>query len=116
MIKRENLREFVNRHGDVSIVDTQGKTHRLPSGNPEIDQLIATAEWFLWGGAWRSRQDMIDLISQSERGYVPGCAECERFERLLIAARERDGKEGNQDGKHELPALCAFEEHGLSHR
>lgn len=71
---------------------------------------------FLWEGEVRSRKEMESLIEQSERGLKPGCAECERLERELMGARERDQRESNLDGKYEQRALAAFKEHRASHQ
>lgn len=41
--------------------------------------------------------EMEALVSQSERGLEPGCAECEQLENQLIAAREQDRRERNRE-------------------
>ena len=112
----EQLHRFVQQYGAVSFVDTKGETRILPSGDPDVFELVANADRFLWDGLLRSRQEMENLFSQSERGLQPGCEECERLERELIRARERDRTEQNLNGKHETPALRAFQEHRMTHR
>ena len=112
----EQLRRFVQQYGAVSLVDSKGETRILPSGDPDVAELVANADRFLWDGLLRSRPEMESLVSQSERGLRPGCEECERLERELIRARERDRTEQNLDGKHESPALRAFQEHRITHQ
>jgi hypothetical protein len=112
----EQLRRFVAQHGSVSIQDTQGNTRILPSGDPDIFELVAKADRFLWDGLWRSRAEMEALVAQAERGLKPGCAECERLEKELISARKRDRDEKDLEGKNEMPALRAFQEHRQSHK
>jgi hypothetical protein len=112
----ERLERFVAQHGKVSIVDTQGRVRILPSGDPDIFELIAKADQFLWDGLWRSRAEIEALIAQSERGLKPGCAECERLEKELIRARDIDRAQKNLEPKYELPALSAFKEHRIAHQ
>lgn len=59
--------------------------------------------------------EMEALVSQSERGLEPGCAECEQLENQLIAAREQDRRERNREMRHESPALRRFHEHRQTH-
>jgi len=112
----EILRRFALRHGSVSLEDTKGQTRTLPSGDPDIFDLVKNADRFLWDGLSRSRREMEELVSQNERGLHPGCAECDRFERELIDARERDRKENHLEGRYESPALRAFQEHRRTHQ
>lgn len=112
----ERLRRFVAQHGSVSIQDTQCNTRILSSGDPDVPDLLANADRFLWDGYWRGRPEMEELVAQSERGLVPGCVECERLEKELMAARERDREEKNLEQKYELPALGAFKDHRTSHQ
>lgn len=112
----KRLQEFVRQHGRVSITDTKGLVHTLPGGGPDIHALIERADAFLWDGLLRSREEMENLVSQSERGLQPGCAECDRLEKELIAARELDRRERNLDQKAELPALMNFQDHRTSHQ
>lgn len=110
------LERFVLQHGRVSLVDTQGRTRILPSGDQDVHKLIERADRFLWDGLSRSRAEMEDLIAQSERGLMPGCSECDRLEKELIASRGKDRGEGNLDQKYELPALTRFQDHRVSHQ
>jgi hypothetical protein len=112
----ERLQRFVAQHGSVSIQDTQGNTRILPSGDPDIFELIAKADRFLWDGYWRSRAEIKALMAQSERGLKPGCAECERLEKELLRARDIDRAQKNLEPKYELPALNAFKEHRIAHQ
>lgn len=112
----EQLNKFAARHGSVSMLDTTGQSRTLPSGDKDVFDLVAKADRFLWDGTWRSRHEMEELISQSERGLQPVCGECDWLERELIEARERDRKENRLDRKHELPALSAFQDHRATHQ
>ena len=111
----ERLVAFVARHGNVAVLDTFGATHSVGGRAANIGELVENADRFLWDGEWRSAQEMEDLVAQSERGLRPGCADCDRLERALIDARDRDRLESNLDGKYELPALHAFQDHRQSH-
>lgn len=53
----DRLRRFVAQHGNVSIVDTQGRTRTLPPGDPDVPDLLANADRFLWDGYWRGRPE-----------------------------------------------------------
>lgn len=112
----ERLERFVAQHGNVSLMDAQGHTRTLASRDPDVFELIAKADRFLWDGLWRSRAEMEALIAQSERGLKPGCAECERLEKELIRARDIDRAQKNLEPKYELAALSAFKEHRIAHR
>jgi len=109
------VRRFAQRHGSMVIMDIGGRTHTVPSGDPDAFELLLDADRFLWDGYWRDPREMEDLIAESERGLYPGCGECERLEQELIRARERDEQEGNLGETHALPALGAFKDHRGSH-
>ncbi len=53
---------------------------------------------------------------QSKRGPQPGCEECEQLEKELVAARERDRREKNLEGRYEKHALHALKEHRATHK
>jgi hypothetical protein len=112
----KRLQEFVRQHGKVSIIDTKGVTHTLPGGGSDIHELIERADIFLWDGLSRSRAEMEALMSQSERGLRPGCAECDRLEKELVGSRDQDRREGNLNQKRELPTLMRFQDHRASHQ
>jgi len=69
------LQRFVVRHGNVAVFDAQGGTHRVHDAKPDSQRRVEQADRFLWHGLVRSCVEMEDLISQSERGLAPGCAE-----------------------------------------
>lgn len=110
------LTRFVARHGSVAIIDSKGKVRILLSGEPDVHQLVERADRFLWDGVWRGRVEMEALIAQGERGLAPGCAECERLERELASARERDRTQEDLEGRYEKRALATFQEHRGMHR
>lgn len=109
------LVRFARQHGTISFYDSSGRSYDLPSGTSDSPSLAENADRFLWDGIWRSRPEMEYLIDQSERGLSPGCAECERLEKELIRARDRDRRENTLDSKHEMPALSEFKEHRAVH-
>ena len=109
------LQRFALRHGSVSIIDTAGKTRSLTTSELATHELIATAHRFLWDGVLRSRVEMEELLAQSDRGLAPGCSECDRLEKGLIAARDRDRKEKNLKMRSESPALRSLQEHRRTH-
>jgi hypothetical protein len=109
------LVRFARQHGSLSFTDTTGRDYQIPGGGLDSQRLAEEADRFLWDGLWRSRGEMQGLVEQSERGLAPGCQECERLERLLISARDRDRQEGNVEGRYEIPALQAFQDHRGTH-
>lgn len=109
------LQRFVVRHGNVAVFDMQGGTHRVHDATLDSQKLVEQADQFLWDGLQRSAGEMEDLVSQSERGLAPGCAECDRLERELVAARDRDRKEKNLAMRSESPALRSLQEHRRTH-
>lgn len=115
-MKYKQLVDFVARHGNVSIVDTAGKGRTVMDPGPDVEELMERANGYLWDGYWRSRDEMEALIAQSERGLRPGCVDCDRLEKALIEARDQDRKEGNMEGRHELPTLHAFQDHRQTHQ
>jgi hypothetical protein len=58
----ENLREFVRTHGSVIVLDTQGRARKLPSGEPDIFDVIANADRFVFDDKWYSRKDFEHLM------------------------------------------------------
>jgi len=109
------LQRFVVRHGEVAVFDGNGGTHRLHDATRDSQRLVENADEFLWNGLQRSREEMEELVAQSERGLAPGCGECDRLEKKLIAARGLDRKERNLGMRCELPALRQLQEHRQTH-
>ena len=109
------LSRFVRRHGNVAVFDAQGGKHRVHDATLDSQRLVEHADQFLWDGLMRSRAEMEELVAQNERGLAPGCAECDRLEKELVAARERDRKEQNMNMRHESPSLNEFQEHRRMH-
>lgn len=109
------LQRFALRHGSVSIIDKQGITRSLTTSELATHELISTAQQFLWDGLLRNRAEMEELLAQNERGLAPGCGECDRLEKGLIAARDRDRKEKNLEMRSESPALKSLQEHRRTH-
>jgi len=109
------LQRFVVRYGDVAVLDATGGTHRLHDATQSSRRLLENADRFLWEGLIRSRAEMEELVAQSERGLAPGCAECDRLEKELIAARDRDREEKDLDMRYELPSLRQLQEHRQTH-
>lgn len=109
------LQRFALRHGSVSIIDAHGNTRSLTTSEMTTHDLIATADRFLWDGLLRSRAEMEELLAQNERGLAPGCRECDRLEKGLVAARDRDRKEKNLEMRSESPALRSLQEHRRTH-
>jgi hypothetical protein len=58
----ENLHAFVRKHGSVTVLDAQGKARELPNGDPDIFDIIAKADRFLFAGKWYSRNDFERLM------------------------------------------------------
>ena len=109
------LQRFAMRHGSVSVISTGGITRSVATSEMATHDLIATADQFLWDGLLRSRAEMEELLAQNERGLSPGCGDCDRLEKELIAARDRDRKEKNLEMRSESPALRSLQEHRRTH-
>jgi hypothetical protein len=60
----ENLNAFVQAHGSVTVLDTQGRAIRLPSGEADTFDVIAKADRFVFGGRWYSRGEFEALMEQ----------------------------------------------------
>lgn len=109
------LMRFARRHGNVAVFDDQGGTHRVHDATRDSQALVKRADRFLWDGLMRSAAEMENLVAQSERGLAPGCAECEKMEKELVAAREEDRRRNDLEGRLEAAALKKFQEHRESH-
>ena len=115
--KFNKLRRRYSKATGKSASDTVAtRNHRsLTTSEMATHELIATADQFLWDGTLRSRAEMEELLAQNERGLAPGCGECDRLEKGLVAARDRDRKEKNLEMRSESPALRSLQEHRRTH-
>jgi hypothetical protein len=69
LIERECLDYFVGEHGGVSVVDGQGKTHRLKSGDPNLCNLVERAERVFYSGQWYSEREFETIVRESQEAY-----------------------------------------------
>jgi hypothetical protein len=60
----ENLSAFVRRHGSITILDTQGRARKLPSGEIDVLDVINKADRFIFEGKWYSRNEFESLMNQ----------------------------------------------------
>ena len=60
----ENLTAFVRKHGSVTILDTQGRARKLPSGEPDVLDVIDRADRYVFVGKWYSRNEFEALMDQ----------------------------------------------------
>ena len=60
----DNLRAFVRKHGAITILDTQGRARKLPSGEADVLDVIDKADRFLFEGKWYSRTEFESLMDQ----------------------------------------------------
>ncbi len=60
----ENLSAFVRKHGSVTILDTQGRARKLPSGETDVLDVIDKADRFVFEGKWYSRNEFESLMNQ----------------------------------------------------
>lgn len=61
----DNLSAFVRKHGSITILDTQGRARKLPSGESDVLDVIDKADQFLFDGKWYSRtefESLMDLV------------------------------------------------------
>jgi hypothetical protein len=68
-IERDCLDYFVSEHGGVSVVDGQGKTHRLKSGDPNLCKLVEHAERVFYSGQWYSEREFETIVQESQEAY-----------------------------------------------
>lgn len=64
----ENLTDFVRKHGSIKVVDTRGRTRKLPCGEPDIYDVIDKADRFEFDGRWYSRSEFETLMDRFARG------------------------------------------------
>ncbi len=60
----ENLNAFVRKHGSVTILDTQGRARKLPSGERDVLDVIDKADRCVFEGKWYSRNEFEALMDQ----------------------------------------------------
>jgi len=60
----ENLSAFVRKHGSVTILDTQGRARKLPSGETDVFDVVDKADRFVFEGKWYSRNEFEALMNQ----------------------------------------------------
>lgn len=60
----DSLRAFVRKHGPITILDTQGRARKLPSGETDILDVIDKADRFVFEGKWYSRNEFESLMDQ----------------------------------------------------
>jgi hypothetical protein len=60
----ENLSAFVRKHGAITILDTQGRARKLPSGETDMHDVIDKADRFVFAGKWYSRSEFESLMEQ----------------------------------------------------
>ena len=58
------LKDFVMKHGDIKIVDLNGKTKILESGKPDAFDLAEKANRFCFEGRWYSREGFEKLLDE----------------------------------------------------
>ena len=68
-IQRDSLDYFVSDHGAVSVVDGQGKTQRLKSGDPNICNLVERAARVFYDGQWYSEREFERIVADSQESY-----------------------------------------------
>jgi hypothetical protein len=61
------LLRFVRDDGDVSVLDSQGRTRKLQSGDPDSFDLVEKADRFLFEGVWFTRAEFKRIIRQRMR-------------------------------------------------
>ena len=68
-IQRDSLDYFVSEHGGVSVVDGQGKTQKLKSGDPNICDMVEHAERVFYDGQWLSEREFERIVQESQESY-----------------------------------------------
>ena len=68
-IQRDSLDYFVSEQGTVSVVDAQGKTQRLKSGDPNLCNLVEHSERVFYGGQWHSEREFERIVEESQESY-----------------------------------------------
>ncbi len=60
----DNLSAFVRKHGSITILDTQGRARKLPSGESDVLDVIDKADRFLFDDKWYSRTEFESFMDQ----------------------------------------------------
>ena len=68
-IQRDSLDYFVSEHGTVSVVDAQGETQKLKSGDPNLCNLVERADRVFYDGQWHSERDFERIVAESQETY-----------------------------------------------
>jgi len=61
------LLRFVGNHGDVFVLDCQGKAKKVQGSDPESRLLVEGAEWFCFKETWYTRAEFKLIIRQRMR-------------------------------------------------
>ena len=61
----ERLVAFATKHGSVRILDTEGKTKILKSGDPDSFDLCEKADRFFFNDKWYGRAEFEKLVEES---------------------------------------------------
>ena len=69
-ITLENLHKFVAHYGDVSILDSAGKTRKLKDGTPDVWELAAKGDKFRFEGRWLTRAEMGKQLDRMKPAHV----------------------------------------------
>lgn len=68
-MQRDSLDYFLSDHSAVCVVDAQGRTQRLKSGDPNICNLVEHAERIFYGGQWHSEREFERIVHESQEAY-----------------------------------------------
>ena len=60
----ETVTAFARKHGTVKILDAQGKTRILPSGDPDSTELVEKADKFWFQDKWYKRGEFETLLEK----------------------------------------------------
>ena len=60
----ESLTKFVQKHGAVTVLDSQHRARELPSGEADIHDVVEKADRFVFQGKWYSRGDFEALLDR----------------------------------------------------
>jgi hypothetical protein len=64
----ESVTAFARKCGSVTILDTQGKARKLPSGDSDVFDLVEKADRFMFADKWYARDEFEALMDDAQRG------------------------------------------------
>lgn len=62
----DTVSAFARKRGSVTVLDSQGKARKLPSGDKDVFDLIEKADRFMFEARWYTREEFEALMDEAE--------------------------------------------------